>query len=94
MGNIMLNIKNTKLNFSNKNSVGENEAMREIAYSMDLLIPGLYLWLPGIYIRIGGAVPDDQPYRYPGKIHSKIGIALVLPGYKIFTSYQGTYDHL
>ncbi|MEA5553014.1 hypothetical protein VB713_18885 [Anabaena cylindrica UHCC 0172] len=88
----MLNITNTKLSFSSNNSPGENQAMREIAYSMDLLIPGLYLWLPGTHIRIGGAVPDDEPYRYPGKIHSRIGIALVLPGYKIFTSYQGTYD--
>ncbi|MFM2061901.1 MAG: hypothetical protein RLZZ507_1571 [Cyanobacteriota bacterium] len=88
----MLNITNAKLSFIADNFLGENEAMREIAYSMDLLIPGLYLWLPGINIRLGGAVPDDQPYRYPGKIHSHAGIALVLPGYKIFTSYQGTYD--
>ncbi|MBE9256170.1 MULTISPECIES: hypothetical protein [Aphanizomenonaceae] len=88
----MLNITNTKLSFSGNNALSENEAMREIAYSMDLLIPGLYLWLPGILMRIGGDVPDDQPYKYPGKIHSRIGIALVLPGYKIFTSYQGTYD--
>ncbi|MBD2444602.1 MAG: hypothetical protein ACK6A9_01675 [Dolichospermum sp.] len=90
----MLNITNAKLSFSRNNSLGENEPMREIAYSMDLLIPGLYLWLPGIHIRIGGAVPNDEPYRYPGKIHSRIGIALVLPGYKILSSYQGTYDSL
>ncbi|MGM3308210.1 hypothetical protein ACSQ6I_19905 [Anabaena sp. WFMT] len=83
----MLNITNAKLSFSSNNSLGENEAMREIAYSMDLLIPGLYLWLPGIHIRIGGAIPDDQPYRYPGKIHSNAGISLVLPGYKIFTTF-------
>jgi hypothetical protein len=88
----MLNITNTKLSFARDNTLDENQAMREIAYSMDLLIPGLYLWLPGVYIRIGGAVPDDQPYRYPGKIHSQAGIALVLPGYKIFTTYQGSYD--
>jgi hypothetical protein len=40
----------------------------------------------------GGAIPDDQPYRYPGTIHSNVGMALVLPGYKIFTTYQGSYD--
>ncbi|MBD2386735.1 hypothetical protein [Cylindrospermum sp. FACHB-282] len=88
----MLNITNTNFRITRNNSIFENEAMREIAYSMDLLIPGLYLWLLGIHLRIGGAVPDDQPYRYPGQIHSKAGIALVLPGYKIFTTYQGTYD--
>lgn len=87
----MLNITNTKLSFSRDDSFGENQAMREIAYSMDLLIPGLYLWIPGIHIRIGGSIPDDQPYRYPGKIHSHAGMALVLPGYKILTSYQGAY---
>lgn len=81
----MLNITNTKLSFIADNSFDENQAMREIAYSMDLLIPGLYLWLPGIQIRFGGAVPDDQPYKYPGQIHSHVGIALVLPGYKIVT---------
>ncbi|MUH00484.1 hypothetical protein F7734_52745 [Scytonema sp. UIC 10036] len=70
----------------------ENEQMRAISYSMDLLIPGSYIWFPGFSIRIGGSIPDDLPYKYPRKIHSPIGIALVLPGYKIFTAYQGTYD--
>lgn len=70
----------------------ENEQMRAIAYSMDLLIPGLYVWLPAFSIRIGGSVPDDNPYKYPGIIHSATGIALVLPGYRIFSTYQGSYD--
>ncbi|OBQ28612.1 MAG: hypothetical protein AN483_14720 [Aphanizomenon flos-aquae MDT14a] len=86
----MLNITNTNFKLINNNST--NEAVRQIAYSMDLLIPGFYLWLPGINIRFGGAIPDDQPYKYPGTIHSNVGIALVLPGYKIFTTYQGSYD--
>ncbi len=59
---------------------------------MDLLIPGLYIWLPNFTIRIGGSIPDDQPYKYPGEIHSHAGIALVLLGYRIWTTYQGTYD--
>lgn len=80
----MLNITNTNFRITCNNSTFENEAMREIAYSMDLLIPGLYLWLPGLHIRIGGAVPDDQPYRYPGQIHSHAGIALVLPAYTAY----------
>jgi len=70
----------------------ENEQMRAIVYSMDLLIPGLYVWLPGFNVRIGGSIPDDLPYKYPGKIHSPAGIALVLPGYRIFSTYQGSYD--
>lgn len=69
----------------------ENQ-LRAITYSMDLLIPGLYFWSPYFNIRIGGSVPDDDPYKYPGIIHSSMGIALVLPGYKIFTTYQGSYD--
>jgi hypothetical protein len=73
-------------------SLDQNEKMRAITYSMDLLIPGLYIWLFGFSIRIGGSVPDDQPYKYPGKIHSSVGIALVLPGYKILSTYHGTYD--
>ena len=73
-------------------SINKQEKLRAIAYSMDLLIPGLYCWCPYFTIRIGGAIPDDNPYRYPGMIHSSIGIALVLPGYKIFTTYQGSYD--
>ena len=53
----MLNITNINFRVISNNSSFENEAMREIAYSMDLLIPGLYLWLPGIHIRFGGAIP-------------------------------------
>jgi hypothetical protein len=68
------------------------EQMRAIIYSMDLLIPGLYIWLPSFTVRIGGSIPDDTPYKYPGEIHSPVGIALVLPGYRILTTYQGTYD--
>ncbi|MEY3333629.1 MAG: hypothetical protein RLZZ176_1929, partial [Cyanobacteriota bacterium] len=49
----MLNITKAKLSFSGNNALSENEVIREIAYSMDLLIPGLYLWLPGIQIRLG-----------------------------------------
>lgn len=89
------NLKNIAKKFAiarNHASFKENEAMRAIAYSMDLLIPGLYIWLPGFSFRIGGSVPDDVPYKYPGEIHELIGIALVLPGYRIFTTYQGSYD--
>ncbi|MGB6298900.1 MAG: hypothetical protein WBF90_22350 [Rivularia sp. (in: cyanobacteria)] len=72
--------------------VNKNEKLRAIAYSMDLLIPGIYIWCPWFTLKIGGSTPDDNPYKYPGMIHSSSGVALVLPGYKIFTSYQGSYD--
>ncbi|MFO5492451.1 MAG: hypothetical protein ACLBM6_07885 [Cuspidothrix sp.] len=68
------------------------ECMRAIAYSMDWLIPGLYIWFFRFAIRFGGGTPDDNPYRYPGKIHSNFGVALVLPGYRILTTYTGNYD--
>lgn len=64
--------------------------MRSIAYSLDTLIPGLYIWLGVLKIRIGGSEPEES---YPGTIHSPIGIALVLPGYRIYSTYQGSYDH-
>ncbi|OCQ90091.1 hypothetical protein BCD64_19360 [Nostoc sp. MBR 210] len=94
----MLETKNPK-NISKTIAIGrksasgkENEAMRAIAYSMDLLLPGFYVWVLGFSFRIGGSLPDDSPYKYPGEIHSHTGIALVLPGYRIFTTYQGSYD--
>ncbi|MEG5024955.1 hypothetical protein QUB36_26390 [Microcoleus sp. AT8-B1] len=63
--------------------------MRAIAYSLDTLIPGFYIWLGAIKIRIGGSEPEEN---YPGTIHSPIGIALVFPGYHIYSTYQGSYD--
>jgi hypothetical protein len=66
--------------------------MRAIAYSIDILAPGFYLWLWGFVLRIGGCEPDDTPYRYSGKIHSRAGVAIVLPGYHIWTTYTGSYD--
>jgi hypothetical protein len=60
-----------------------------IAYSMDALIPGLYIWIGSLVLRIGGSLPEEN---YPGTIHSPAGLALVLPGYRIFTTYSGSYD--
>jgi hypothetical protein len=69
-----------------------SDSKRSIAYSMDLLIPGLYVWLGDYTLRCFGAQPDDKPYKYPGMLNSRYGIALVLPGYRIFTTYRGSYD--
>jgi hypothetical protein len=77
-------------NISADAKIGEKK--RAIAYSMDLLIPGLYIWLRIFTLRIGGEVPDDQPYRYPGTLNSRYGIALVLPGYHVFTTSKNSYD--
>ena len=64
------------------------EQRRAIAYSMDTLIPGLYLWFHSFHLRIGGRQPEAS---YPGTIYSPIGIAIVLPGYRIFTTYQDSH---
>jgi uncharacterized protein YfaP (DUF2135 family) len=79
-------------NIGKDDSLEKQEAMRAIAYSMDVLIPGLYVWWGSFVLRIGGTTPDDQFDRYPGEIHSNSGIALILPRYLIFTTYQGSYD--
>jgi hypothetical protein len=68
------------------------ERIRAITYSMDTLVPGFYAWFGSFTIQIGGCTPNDQPYPYPGTLHSHYGLALVLPGYRIFTTYKDTYD--
>ncbi len=65
-----------------------DEPLRAIAYSMDVLIPGFYLWLGAFKLRIGGSLPETT---YPGTLHSFAGISVVLPGYRIYTTYHGSY---
>lgn len=77
----------TQLNKSN--SVTTDEALRAIAYSMDALVPGIYFWCGALKIRIGGSSAEPS---YPGTLHRRIGIAIVLPGYRIYTTYRDTYD--
>ena len=72
-----------------KNQVDSQDSIRAIAYSMDALIPGLYIWLGFLKIRFGGSQPEEN---YPGTVHSSAGVALVLPGYRIWSTYQGDYD--
>ena len=66
--------------------------LRAIAYSMDALIPGVYIWLGRFRLRLGGSKPDDSPCYYPGVIHSTSGIAIVLPGYRIFSTYRDCFE--
>ena len=65
------------------------DALCAIAYSLDALIPGLYIWAGPIKLRLGGSQPEEN---YSGTIHSNLGIALVLPGYRIYSTYQDSYD--
>ncbi len=83
-------IPSKNLNTSAETVVSEQK--RAIAYSMDLLIPGLYLWIGNYTLRLFGAQPNDEPYKYPGVLNSRYGIALILPGYRIFTTYHNSYD--
>jgi hypothetical protein len=73
-------------------TVTRAEKMRTIAYNMDLLLPGVYLWLGSVVLKLGGREPDDVPHRYPGTVNSRYGIAIVVPGAGILTSYKGSYD--
>lgn len=63
--------------------------LKAIAYSMDALITGLFIWCGPLKIRLGGSEAEET---YSGTIHSFAGMALVLPGYRIFSTYQGSYD--
>ncbi|WP_310410799.1 hypothetical protein [Chamaesiphon sp. OTE_8_metabat_110] len=69
-----------------------SERKRAIAYSMDLLIPGLYIWIGSYTLRLFGEKPDDTPYRYPGMLNSRYGVALVVHGYRIFTTDNCCYE--
>ena len=71
------------------NRAKTNLLPKDIVYSMDALVPGLYFWLGSIAIRIGGTEAEEN---YPGTIDSFAGIALVLPNYQIYSTYQGDYD--
>lgn len=74
---------------SERKSQCSDPQLRAIAYSLDTLIPGLYLWFGSLRIRLGGSPAEES---YPGTIHSNFGIALVLPGYRIYSTYNGSYD--
>lgn len=66
---------------------GDNK--KAIAYSMDALVPGIYFWFGSWNLRLGGSRAEIS---YPGTVHSFAGLALVLPGYRIYSTYQGDYD--
>jgi hypothetical protein len=57
---------------------------------MDALIPGFYAWFGSLRIRLGGSEAEET---YPDKIHSFAVVALVLPGYRIFSTYQALLQY-
>jgi hypothetical protein len=75
--------RNDKQHSNQMRRSSEDIDLQAIAYSMDALIPGLYIWFSSIRIRIGGSLSEDN---YPGTIQSPIGIGLVLPGYRIYST--------
>ncbi|MBD2460941.1 hypothetical protein H6G89_07775 [Oscillatoria sp. FACHB-1407] len=80
-------VKWRKLGFEKTQQV--DPKLKAIAYSLDALIPGFYIWLGSLRVCLGGSLAEDS---YPGTIHSFAGVALVLPGYRIFSTYQDSYD--
>lgn len=68
------------------------EQDRVIAFNIDLLHPGIYLWALGFTLRIGGHLPDDTPYCYPGRLNSRFGAAIVLPNGWLWCSDRKTLE--
>jgi hypothetical protein len=56
---------------------------------MGALIPGVYIWFGSLRLRLGGSQAEAN---YPGTIHSFAGVAIVLPRYRIYSTYHGSYD--
>jgi hypothetical protein len=81
--------RNPKESPSQKPVSTPDKELKAIAYSMDALIPGFYDWFGSLRIRLGGS---DAEETHPGTIRSFVSVPLVLPGYQIFSTYQGDYD--
>ena len=45
----------TKVPKTSRSSEEVNPQLRDIAYSMDALIPGFYIWLGSFCLRLGGS---------------------------------------
>ena len=77
------------MSISKQETKSRDFQLQSIAYSLDALIPGVYFWLGPLRVRLGGSLAEES---YPGTIHSRAGIAVVLPGYRIYSTYNGSYD--
>jgi hypothetical protein len=60
---------------------------------MDALIPGLYIWLGGWTLRVGGSLAENT---YSGTLHDAVGIAIVSINISIgpFFGYEFLVVHL
>jgi hypothetical protein len=65
--------------------------MRNIAYCIDTLVPGIYLWW-GNYCYKSSNINAES--TYPGVIKDNKGFAIILPNYKIWTSYKKSLDNV
>lgn len=65
------------------------DAMKSIAYGLDALIPDFYCWCGPLRVRLSGCVFETN---YSGKTHQPVGISIVLPGYRIYSTYKDSYD--
>lgn len=66
-----------------------NVSRRDLAYGMDCLVPGFYLWLGRFSVCLGGCEAEES---YPGTVHGRAGVAVILPNYRIWTTYQDGHD--
>lgn len=61
----------------------------DLAYCIDALIPGVYIWIEKFSIRLWGCISDDS---YSFYLKTFCGIAIVLPGFHIIsTPYDFEY---
>jgi len=67
----------------------QQAARKAIAWRKDALIPGFYVWFGDLSFRLGGTEAEES---YLGVIHSRARIAIVLPGYHIWSTTRGSYD--
>jgi hypothetical protein len=74
---------------SHSESVSSDQKLKSIAYSMDALVPGFFAWIGPIKLRFGGCPSEPN---YSGTLNSFAGVALVLPGYRIYSTHSGSYD--
>lgn len=63
---------------------------RTITYNIDLLVPGIYLWLGKYYFKLGGIEVDSD---YPDfSIKTVIGFAVILPNLMSFITPTGVLE--
>lgn len=77
----------TRIKLNDPNQANPN-ARKALAYSLDALIPGFYLWVGSWVLRMGGSEAEES---YSGSVHSSLGIAVIFPNYRIWSTYQGSF---